>query len=117
MQSQGWHILNDIIWYKSNASPNLSCRVFTASHETILWARKSKSARHFFNYQEMKDDSGANRASSVWASPRINLTFSRFRRKRDTRSNLRHLCDAVTALALLERAGSGLRGQDFWDTM
>ena len=54
LQSHGWHILNDIAWYKTNASPNLSGRMFTASHETILWARKSKKAKHIFNYQLMK---------------------------------------------------------------
>jgi site-specific DNA-methyltransferase (adenine-specific) len=55
LQKQGWHILNDIAWFKPNASPNLSCRMFTASHETILWARKSKKSRHLFNYTEMKE--------------------------------------------------------------
>jgi site-specific DNA-methyltransferase (adenine-specific) len=55
LQKQGWHLLNDIAWFKPNASPNLSCRMFTASHETILWARKSKKAKHLFNYSEMKD--------------------------------------------------------------
>ncbi|KKP27339.1 MAG: modification methylase protein [Parcubacteria group bacterium GW2011_GWA2_31_28] len=35
-----YHFLNDIAWFKPNASPNLSCRFFTASHETFLWARK-----------------------------------------------------------------------------
>lgn len=55
LQSLGYHILNDISWFKPNASPNLSCRFFTASHETIIWARKDKKAKHTFNYQEMKD--------------------------------------------------------------
>lgn len=54
LQSQGWHIINDISWFKPNASPNLSCRMFTASHETLLWARKSKTSKHTFNYKEMK---------------------------------------------------------------
>jgi len=54
LQLLGYHILNDICWYKPNASPNLSCRYFTASHETVIWARKSKKAKHTFNYQEMK---------------------------------------------------------------
>lgn len=54
LQQLGFHILNDIAWFKPNASPNLSCRVFTASHETLLWARKSKKAKHYFNYQAMK---------------------------------------------------------------
>jgi len=50
-----FHILNDIAWFKPNASPNLSCRFFTASHETLLWARKDKNAKHVFNYDLMKN--------------------------------------------------------------
>lgn len=50
-----FHILNDIAWFKSNASPNLSCRFFTASHETLLWAKKEKTAKHTFNYGLMKN--------------------------------------------------------------
>ncbi len=55
LQSLGYHILNDISWFKPNASPNLSCRFFTASHETIIWARKEKKAKHTFNYDLMKN--------------------------------------------------------------
>ncbi|MBY0533510.1 MAG: site-specific DNA-methyltransferase [Rickettsiaceae bacterium] len=55
LQSLGYHILNDISWFKPNASPNLSCRFFTASHETLIWARKDKKAKHFFNYKAMKE--------------------------------------------------------------
>ena len=55
IQSLGYHILNDISWFKPNASPNLSCRFFTASHETIIWARKDKKAKHIFNYDLMKN--------------------------------------------------------------
>ncbi|MCK5076794.1 MAG: site-specific DNA-methyltransferase [Calditrichia bacterium] len=50
-----FHFLNDIAWFKPNASPNLSCRFFTASHETLLWARKEKKAKHTFNYELMKN--------------------------------------------------------------
>jgi site-specific DNA-methyltransferase (adenine-specific) len=55
LQKNQFHILNDISWFKPNASPNLSCRFFTASHETLLWARKDKKAKHTFNYDEMKN--------------------------------------------------------------
>jgi len=48
-------IINDICWYKPNASPNLSCRMFTASHETLIWAKKDKKAKHTFNYDIMKN--------------------------------------------------------------
>jgi len=50
----GYKILNDIAWYKPSAPPNLSCRYFTASHETLLWAIKDKEAKHTFNYEEMR---------------------------------------------------------------
>jgi len=77
LQKNNFHMLNDIIWFKPNASPNLSCRFFTASHETILWARKDKKAKHVFNYTEMKEghfpeDKLKNENSqmrSVWSIP------------------------------------------------
>ncbi len=55
LEINDFHILNDIAWFKPNASPNLSCRFFTASHETILWARKEKKSKHIFNYDLMKN--------------------------------------------------------------
>lgn len=57
LQKNEFHILNDIAWFKPNASPNLSCRFFTASHETLIWARKEKKAKHIFNYDIMKNGS------------------------------------------------------------
>ncbi len=55
LQVEKFHILNDIAWFKPNASPNLSCRFFTASHETLIWARKDKKGKHKFNYGLMKN--------------------------------------------------------------
>jgi site-specific DNA-methyltransferase (adenine-specific) len=57
LQKNNFQILNDITWFKPNAPPNLSCRFFTASHETLIWARKNKKAKHTFNYEEMKNGS------------------------------------------------------------
>lgn len=56
LQVQGWRFLNDISWFKPNAAPNLGCRMFTASHETLLWASKDKKAKHTFNYDQMKNN-------------------------------------------------------------
>lgn len=56
LQIQGWRLLNDISWYKPNAPPNLGCRMFTASHETILWASVSERAKHVFNYDTMRNE-------------------------------------------------------------
>lgn len=75
LQALDYHILNDIAWFKPNASPNLSCRYFTASHETLIWAKKDKKAKHTFHYELMKDghwpeDSLKRRGfqmRSVWA--------------------------------------------------
>jgi len=58
MQQLGYRILNDIIWFKSNAPPNLGCRCFTHSTETILWAAKSRKSKHTFNYRLMKEHAG-----------------------------------------------------------
>lgn len=55
LQVNKFHILNDIAWFKPNGSPNLSCRYFTASHETLIWARKDKNAKHKFNYSLIKN--------------------------------------------------------------
>lgn len=55
LQLTGYHILNDVAWFKPNAAPNLSCRFFTASHESIIWARREKNSKHIFNYDKMKN--------------------------------------------------------------
>jgi len=75
LQKLNYHILNEIVWYKPNASPNISTRYFTASHETLIWARKSKSSKHYFNYKYMKEASWkedflkkpGRQMRSVWA--------------------------------------------------
>jgi len=69
MQTLGYKILNDIAWYKVNPSPNLSCRYFVHSTETILWARLSPRARHTFNYEDMKaegDPVPGKQMHSLW---------------------------------------------------
>jgi site-specific DNA-methyltransferase (adenine-specific) len=55
LQLAKFHILNDISWFKPNGSPNLSGRYFTASHETLIWARKDKTSRHTYNYKLMRE--------------------------------------------------------------
>lgn len=65
----GFKFLNEISWFKPNASPNLSCRYFTASHETILWLAKSYNSKHTFNYDLMKKINGGKQMRSVWTIP------------------------------------------------
>ena len=54
LQALNYHIMNELVWFKPNASPNLSCRFFTHSHETVIWAKKDKKAKHTFNYNQMR---------------------------------------------------------------
>lgn len=66
MQQLRMKILNDITWEKPNPPPNLSCRYFTHSTETVIWARKSEKARHIFNYQAMREANNGKQMKSVW---------------------------------------------------
>ncbi|MFZ5860606.1 MAG: DNA-methyltransferase [Spirochaetota bacterium] len=69
MQQLGMKILNDITWEKPNPPPNLSCRYFTHSTETIIWAAKNERSKHFFNYEKMKEINAGKQMKSVWNIP------------------------------------------------
>jgi len=66
LQQLGYKLLNEISWFKPNASPNLSCRYFTHSHETVIWAAKSEKSKHKFDYQLMKKSAGGKQMRSLW---------------------------------------------------
>lgn len=54
-QMLGLEIINEVVWYKRNAFPNLSARRLTASHETILWVHTGDGERKYrFNYEAVK---------------------------------------------------------------
>jgi len=67
MQQLGMKLLNQITWQKPNPPPNLACRYFTHSTETILWAAKTEKSRHVFNYAEMKRENGGKQMKDVWS--------------------------------------------------
>ena len=66
MQCLGMKVLNNVTWEKPNPPPNLSCRYFTHSTETLLWAAKSLKSKHSFNYELMKEANGGKQMKSVW---------------------------------------------------
>lgn len=67
LEQEGFKIINNITWQKTNPPPNLACRSFTHSTETILWAKKDiKTAKHLFNYQLMKEQNGGKQMKDVW---------------------------------------------------
>jgi len=66
MQSTGMRLLNEIEWVKPNPPPNLGCRCFTHSHETLLWASKGPKARHHFDYAWARAENGGKQMKDVW---------------------------------------------------
>ena len=67
LEQEGYKILNNITWEKRNPPPNLSCRYFVHSTETILWARKDeKKAKHYFNYDLMREINDGKQMKDVW---------------------------------------------------
>ncbi|MDY0139073.1 MAG: DNA methyltransferase [Candidatus Izemoplasmatales bacterium] len=73
LELEGFSIINNITWQKPNPAPNLACRCFTNSTETILWARKQltpkKKGKHLFNYQLMKEMNNNKQMKDVWNIP------------------------------------------------
>lgn len=67
----GFKILNIITWAKTNPPPNISCRYFTYSTEFIIWARKSPTVAHYFNYKLMRKLNGNKQMTDVWYLPAI----------------------------------------------
>ncbi|TFF92895.1 MAG: site-specific DNA-methyltransferase [Promethearchaeota archaeon] len=86
LEKLGYDIINDIVWFKPNAPPNLSCKYFTHSHEIILWARKTEESKHTFNYESMKywnnpKDKLKNKDKqmrSVWSIPLLSKSEKEF---------------------------------------
>lgn len=75
LEQEGFKIINNITWQKTNPPPNLGCRCFTHSTETILWAKKNeKKSRHFFDYQKMKEINGGKQMKDVWTGSLTKLS-------------------------------------------
>ena len=69
LEEEGFKILNNITWQKTNPPPNLACKTFTHSTETILWARKDlKNIKYTFNYILMKEINNNKQMKDVWTT-------------------------------------------------
>ena len=67
LEEENFKILNNITWQKTNPPPNLACRTFTHSTETILWAKKNlPKTHHYFNYELMKEINNNRQMKDVW---------------------------------------------------
>lgn len=77
-QKLNMDMLNEIIWYKRDAFPNVACTRLTASHETILWAYKGDNKNYTFNYDWIKEtdwphcsfDEPDKQVRTVWNIPK-----------------------------------------------
>jgi site-specific DNA-methyltransferase (adenine-specific) len=67
LEQEGFTILNNIVWQKTNPPPNLGCRQFTHSTETVLWAKKTDVKGHYFDYAAMKKLNGGKQMKDVWS--------------------------------------------------
>jgi DNA modification methylase len=72
LQDLGFWILNDIIFIKTNPMPNFHGARFTNAHETLIWAKKNKSSKYFFNYKAMKALNDDLQMRSDWVLPIVN---------------------------------------------
>ena len=69
LEEEGFKIINNITWQKTNPPPNLACKTFTHSTETILWARKDlKNIKYTFNYTLMKEINNNKQMKDVWTT-------------------------------------------------
>ncbi len=70
LQDQGFWILNDIVWRKTNPMPNFRGRRFTNAHETLIWAAKDSTAKNYrFNYELLKAGNEDCQLRSDWLFP------------------------------------------------
>ena len=69
LEEEGFKILNNITWQKTNPPPNLACKTFTHSTETILWAKKDiPKVKYKFNYEIMKKMNNNKQMKDVWTT-------------------------------------------------
>ena len=69
LQDEGYWVLNDIVWRKTNPMPNFRGTRFTNAHETLIWASRSEESRYTFNYQAMKALNDELQMRSDWVIP------------------------------------------------
>lgn len=92
LELEGFTIINNIIWQKPNPAPNLACRCFTHSTETIIWARKilnnGKKGNHTFNYDLMKKINNGKQMKDVWLFNRPAKKRKRIWQTSNTKTNI-----------------------------
>lgn len=62
-------VINDIIWKKSNPTPNFKGTRLNNSHETLILAAKNKKSKFTFNYKTGKFINNGKQMGSIWTFP------------------------------------------------
>lgn len=96
MVELGYKILNIIVWNKPDAPLTLSDAHFNFSAEYIIWARKQKEKKHYYNIDLMTKINGGKRMSDVWNIPTTGL-WEKTCGKHPTQKPLRLLYRAILA--------------------
>ena len=69
LQNQGFWLLNDVIWIKTNPMPNFKGTRFTNAHETLIWASKTDKSKFTFHYKALKNFNDDLQMRSDWYLP------------------------------------------------
>ena len=69
LQNQGYWLLNDVVWRKSNPMPNFKGKRLTNAHETLIWASRDEAAKYTFNYEALKALNDGLQMRSDWVIP------------------------------------------------
>ena len=69
LQDQGFWMLNDVVWRKSNPMPNFRGKRLTNAHETLIWASRDESSKYTFNYEALKELNDGVQMRSDWVLP------------------------------------------------
>ncbi|QCO55675.1 site-specific DNA-methyltransferase [Pseudorhodobacter turbinis] len=69
LQDQGFWVLNDVVWRKTNPMPNFRGKRLTNAHETLIWASRDEGAKYTFNYEALKALNEGVQMRSDWVLP------------------------------------------------
>ncbi|MBR0075742.1 MAG: site-specific DNA-methyltransferase [Synergistaceae bacterium] len=101
MQKLGFWFINDVVWHKTNPTPNFMGSRLNNSHETLIWAVKNKNSKFTFHYKTAKELNSENdvkkQMGSVWNFP----VCSGNERLKDSDGNKLH--NTQKPLKMLER--------------
>ncbi len=69
LRELGFWILNDIIWKKTNPTPNFGGTRLNNSHETLIWAARERKSKVTFHYKTGKYLNDGKQMGSIWTFP------------------------------------------------